>query len=174
MSGDGWLSNSPLFHRQSMRPHAKSHQQLQPGNGHWKFKTWQSLQMIGAQRPCTICAKLGFSTEEQMSWLPLHIFASRRGFKATQGYRKNHLDPNNNQELFRTTWRERMLLQSAPREGCNALVQHPVSSLTDPLPCWIVANWRSAALHAAAEMQIQALTDGQIWWPVIYRELIIS
>ena len=35
----GWLVYKPtLFHWLSMRPHAKSHQQLQPKSGHWNLK----------------------------------------------------------------------------------------------------------------------------------------
>ena len=59
MPGDGWPSKPTLFHWQSMRPHAKLHQQLQPGNGHWNLKVWHSFYLTGAQKPCKTCAELG-------------------------------------------------------------------------------------------------------------------
>ena len=58
MPGDGRFSKLTLFHRQGMRPHAELHQQLYPGNGHWKLKVRYSFQLTGTQKPCKVCAEL--------------------------------------------------------------------------------------------------------------------
>ena len=58
MPGDGRFSKPTLLHRQGMRPHAELHQQLYPGNGHWKLKVRHSFHLTGTQKPCKVCAEL--------------------------------------------------------------------------------------------------------------------
>ena len=48
-AGEWLIEQGNFFPLQSMhmRPHAESHQLLQPGNGHWKLKVWHSSQLTG-------------------------------------------------------------------------------------------------------------------------------
>ena len=98
MPGDSRSSKPTLFHRQGMRPHAELHQQLYPGNGHWKLKVRHSLQLTGTQKPCKVCAELcpfggscswgHIQTTPNPAELTLHVRLKPEGVQARYARRR--------------------------------------------------------------------------------------